>query len=110
MPARFISVVSLQNYFGFSGSVALNADGIPPYSTAVFSPASINGTNVSTLTITTTNVTPPDSYNLDVTGTNGILSDEEFVELDVTNSIDSDADGIPDWWMQQYFGHATGLA
>jgi Tol biopolymer transport system component len=23
---------------------------------------------------------------------------------------DSDGDGIPDWWMQQYFGHPTGLA
>ncbi len=28
------------------------------------------------------------------------------------NSItyDSDGDGIPDWWMQQYFGHPTGQA
>jgi hypothetical protein len=24
--------------------------------------------------------------------------------------IDSDSDGIPDWWMLRYFGHATGLA
>lgn len=23
---------------------------------------------------------------------------------------DSDADGLPDWWMRQYFGHATGQA
>jgi hypothetical protein len=23
---------------------------------------------------------------------------------------DSDGDGIPDWWMQQYFGHLTGLS
>lgn len=102
--------VSLQNYFGFSGNVALSAGAIPPYSTAVFSPASISGTNVSTLTITTTNITPPDSYNLDITGTNGTLSDEEFVELVVTNTVDTDGDGIPDWWMQQYFGHPTGSA
>ncbi|HXF10354.1 MAG TPA: hypothetical protein VN625_06180, partial [Desulfuromonadaceae bacterium] len=32
------------------------------------------------------------------------------VSLVVSNSIDSDADGIPDWWMQQAFGHATGQA
>lgn len=102
--------VSLVNYFGFNGSVVLNADGIPPYSTASFSADSISGAGTSTLTITTTNVTPPDSYNLDITGTNGLLSDEEFVELDVSNSIDSDADGVPDWWMQQMFGHATGQA
>ena len=25
-------------------------------------------------------------------------------------TADSDGDGIPDWWMQQYFGHPTGLA
>ena len=23
-------------------------------------------------------------------------------------ALDSDGDGIPDWWMKQYFGHATG--
>jgi len=25
-------------------------------------------------------------------------------------TIDTDGDGIPDWWMTQYFGHSTGLA
>ena len=25
-------------------------------------------------------------------------------------AVDSDGDGIPDWWMLQYFGHPTGLA
>jgi hypothetical protein len=25
-------------------------------------------------------------------------------------TYDSDADGLPDWWLQKYFGHATGLA
>ena len=25
-------------------------------------------------------------------------------------NADSDGDGIPDWWMNQYFGHSTGLA
>jgi regulation of enolase protein 1 (concanavalin A-like superfamily) len=101
--------VSLQNYFGFSGNVPLSVDGAPLYSAVTFSPSSISGTNVSTLTITTTNITPPDTYNVSITGTNGILSDTESVELVVSNSIDSDADGIPDWWMQQNFGHATGL-
>ena len=28
----------------------------------------------------------------------------------VTVTVDSDGDGIPDWWMMQYFGHATGQA
>ena len=26
------------------------------------------------------------------------------------SALDSDGDGIPDWWMMYYFGHATGLA
>src|SRR5262249_12011772 len=25
-------------------------------------------------------------------------------------ALDSDSDGIPDWWMQMMFGHATGQA
>jgi len=102
--------VSVQNYFGFSGNVSLSVDGAPLYSTATFSPAAISGTNVSTLTIVTTNVTPPDSYILTIMGTNGVLSDEETVELVVTNGIDSDLDGLPDWWMQQTFGHYLGQA
>jgi len=28
----------------------------------------------------------------------------------VTVMADSDGDGIPDWWMNQYFGHPTGQA
>jgi hypothetical protein len=28
----------------------------------------------------------------------------------VTGMPDTDADGIPDWWMNQYFGHPTGQA
>jgi len=100
--------VNLGNDFGFNGLVSLSTDGLPPYSTATFNPASISGTNVSTLTIVTTNFTPPGSYNPAITGTNGILSDQKFVSLVVSNSIDSDADGIPDWWTQQAFGHAVG--
>jgi Tol biopolymer transport system component len=30
--------------------------------------------------------------------------------LDVGMPLDSDGDGIPDWWMIQYFGHPTGQA
>src|SRR3954464_15815925 len=43
--------VSLQNNFGFSGNVTLSVAGLPFYSSAVFSPLSINSSNVSTLTI-----------------------------------------------------------
>ena len=28
--------------------------------------------------------------------------------ISVLSTADSDADGIPDWWLQQYFGHTNG--
>jgi Tol biopolymer transport system component len=31
-------------------------------------------------------------------------------DLNVLSMADSDADGIPDWWTMQYFGHPTGQA
>jgi hypothetical protein len=30
--------------------------------------------------------------------------------LTINASTDADADGIPDWWMQKYFGHSSGQA
>jgi Tol biopolymer transport system component len=30
--------------------------------------------------------------------------------IDIGAPLDSDGDGIPDWWMIQYFGHPTGQA
>jgi Tol biopolymer transport system component len=30
--------------------------------------------------------------------------------IDIGQPLDSDGDGIPDWWMMQYFGHPTGQA
>ncbi len=30
--------------------------------------------------------------------------------ISVLSTADSDADGLPDWWLQQYFGHANGQA
>lgn len=30
--------------------------------------------------------------------------------IDIGMPLDSDGDGIPDWWMIQYFGHPTGQA
>ena len=54
---------------GFSGTVALSASGLPTGATATFSPASINKSGSSTMTVKTSNSTPRQSYTLTVTGT-----------------------------------------
>jgi Tol biopolymer transport system component len=41
----------------------------------------------------------------------GLVSNDLNRSPDVfENLVDSDGDGIPDWWMVEYFGHPTGLA
>ena len=54
---------------GFSGTVALSASGLPKGATASFSPASINTSGSSTMTVKTSNSTPRQTYTLTVTGT-----------------------------------------
>jgi Tol biopolymer transport system component len=39
-----------------------------------------------------------------------VPNDLNRVEDGFTAMVDSDGDGIPDWWMLQYFGHPTGQA
>jgi hypothetical protein len=39
----------------------------------------------------------------------GVASEANYV-INVQVVLDSDGDGIPDWWMLQYFGHPTGEA
>jgi Tol biopolymer transport system component len=38
------------------------------------------------------------------------LPDAYLVSVPLGAAMDSDGDGIPDWWMILHFGHATGLA
>jgi len=52
------------------------------------------------------------TYQVVVTNAAGITA-SDFAILTVTPvdpNLDSDGDGIPDWWMLQFFGHATGQA
>jgi hypothetical protein len=45
------------------------------------------------------------------TGDLNRLPDAFGVSVDTSAAlVDSDADGIPDWWMMKYFGHPTGQA
>jgi Bacterial TSP3 repeat len=45
-----------------------------------------------------------------VPGDLNLAGDAFASALDVLSTLDSDGDGIPDWWTTQYFGHATGQA
>jgi Tol biopolymer transport system component len=46
-----------------------------------------------------------------VTGDLSRLPDAFGVSVNTSAAlVDSDADGIPDWWMMKYFGHPTGQA
>jgi autotransporter-associated beta strand protein len=98
--------VSNTNFFGFNGTITLAISGLPNGCTASFTPATISGTGTSTLNITTSNATVPDSYQLTITGTSGALDVDEAVILTV-DPMDTDNDGLPDWWMLANFGHAT---
>jgi hypothetical protein len=57
---------------GFTSNVSLSASGVPPQSTATFSPASVvGGSGSSTLTIAIGRNTPKKSYTVTITGTGG---------------------------------------
>ncbi|HVW87059.1 MAG TPA: N,N-dimethylformamidase beta subunit family domain-containing protein, partial [Bryobacteraceae bacterium] len=78
----FTVSVAAQN--GFSGTVSLGVSGLPTGATAVFSPASLNGSGSSTLTVTTAANTPAGTSSLTITGTTGSLSHSATVTLAVT--------------------------
>jgi hypothetical protein len=64
---------------GFTGTVALSVNGLPPGATATFNPPSTSAT--STLTIQTSNSSKPGMVTLTITGTNGNLSHTTTVAL-----------------------------
>ena len=66
---RYTLSVTTNN--SFSGEVDFGVSGLPAGASAGFAPASLNGNGNSTLSVTTTGVTPPGSYPLTIYGTNG---------------------------------------
>jgi hypothetical protein len=66
---------------GFSGNVGLTLTGLPPGASASFSPASINTSGTSTLTITTTGSVAAGGYPLTINASTGVVTETTPVIL-----------------------------
>ncbi|HTD21376.1 MAG TPA: malectin domain-containing carbohydrate-binding protein, partial [Terriglobales bacterium] len=71
---------------GFTGTVNLGLSGLPSGASDFFTPASVSGTNSSTLTVTTSTATPAGTTTLTITGTSGSLSHSTTVTLTVAGA------------------------
>ncbi|OLE55990.1 MAG: hypothetical protein AUG51_00235 [Acidobacteria bacterium 13_1_20CM_3_53_8] len=77
--------VSVASYVGFNGDVNFSVSGLPAGATASFSPASVNTSGTSTMTVVTSNSTPLGTYSLTITGNGGGLQHSATVSLTVNN-------------------------
>jgi hypothetical protein len=70
------------------------------------------GVGLYTETNTTVGSTQYVGYAVMAVATNGVGSSQALANRLMADgvTIDNDGDGIPDWWMMQYFGHPTGQA
>jgi len=73
--------VTVSSVNGFSGTVSLDASGLPPNGTASFSNPFVTGSGSSTLTVTPGIMSPPGIYTLTITGTSAGLSHSVNVTL-----------------------------
>jgi uncharacterized membrane protein len=73
--------ISVSPINGFSGNVALSVSGLPSGAGGSFNPASVAGSGNSTLTITTSSLTPAGTYTLTITGTSSSLAHSTTVTL-----------------------------
>jgi Carbohydrate binding module (family 6) len=90
-PATYNLVVSSSG--GFSGTVSLDASGLPAGASASFSPASISGANgTSVVTVSTASTTPVGTYAITISGTSGTSVRSTTVSLTV-NADSGGGDG-----------------
>ncbi len=75
--------VTIDPVNGFGGTVTLSASGLPTGAAASFNPATITGSGTSTLQITTSSSTPPNTSTVTVKGNSGSLSHSTTVSLGV---------------------------
>ena len=72
---------------GFTGNVNLSLSGLPAGAGYSFNAQSVAGSGNSTLTITTSSVTPPGTYPLTITGTSSNLVHSTSLSLVVTAAV-----------------------
>ena len=58
----------------YSGTVSFTVSGLPTGATSTFNPSSLSSAGSTTLSITTNNSTPPGTYPLTITGSDGTLT------------------------------------
>jgi hypothetical protein len=104
-----VYTVTITGSNNFTGNIGLSTGDLPAGMTAVFNPPIITNSGTATLTLSTTADVLPDIYVVPISASTGALEHDSSLTLTVVSG-DSDGDGIPDGWMQQYFGHPTGQA
>jgi serine protease len=75
---------------GFTGTVTLSVAGLPTGATGTLTPASVNGSGSSALTIDTSSSTPAGTYPLTVKGVGGSITHTFTVTLIVTAQAQAD--------------------
>jgi hypothetical protein len=78
------STISVTDVGGFTGTVTLAATGLPSGVSASFAPGSTAGTQVLTLTASTSAPTTSSAVTVTITGTSGSLSATTTVDLSIT--------------------------
>jgi hypothetical protein len=73
--------VSLFPSNNYAGTVHFSVSGLPTGASPTFSPASLNTSGTTTLAITTNSSTPPGTYPLVISGTDGVLTHTFTVNL-----------------------------
>jgi len=76
--------VSTTAFNNFSGNIALSVSGLPSGVSASFSPSTVAVGSSSTLTVSTTTGTLTGGFNINITGTSGLLTNTITVTVNVT--------------------------
>jgi hypothetical protein len=105
--------VTIGSLNGFGGVVTLSLGGQPVGATPGFSPATVTGSGVSTLTVTTTAATATGTYPLTITGTSGSVTHTASISLTVSQTatlqINSGGPAVGTWVADKDFsGGNTG--